>query len=535
MSQLLRGLGVGATKLVANFVTTVAAQSASGAGHFVRDTLADASGSLQRLSLGHGPAAAAARKLNDLRNGSPVSGMPLLVDGLPFVGNLLDFLADPVSLLSAAHLRHGNIFSMRLADQLVVVLLGPAYNKLFFDHTDDELSIRDAYPTLAKMFAPNVYFFGSRADYESQRAIVTPLFKGAALGQYVDAMIAETAAFVRALGDHGVLEAPKDLGPLVMYIAAGALVGADFRMRMGREMFDVFREFSGGLHPLFPPNTPLPRFARSRAARTKLHAMFQQAIDERRARGSRGATDFLQTLIDASPEKISTRWASATGALRGRLHPALPVEGALLAPEIDDALIRNMIQMMVWAGHETTVGATGWALADLLEHPVWCERVRAEHARIVGDATPTKALLDQLDILDRTILESGRMNPVAFVLLRKATAAFQAGDYTIPKGTLVMVSPAVSQRLAPFTEPQQFDPDRFLAERHENVRGAMIDFGMGAHKCAGMRFAQLEMKIILAALLDQFDLRILGGTVRPLRGPVTRWPAPFLVRYDRRR
>jgi len=32
----------------------------------------------------------------------------------------------------------------------------------------------------------------------------------------------------------------------------------------------------------------------------------------------------------------STQGSSATGALRGRLHAALPLEGATLAPEIDE-------------------------------------------------------------------------------------------------------------------------------------------------------------------------------------------------------
>ena len=53
----------------------------------------------------------------------------------------------------------------------------------------------------------------------------------------------------------------------------------------------------------------------------------------------------------------------------------------------------------------------------------------------------------------------------------------------------------------------QFDPDRFAPPREEDRcdQFALIGFGGGAHSCLGLAFAQMEMKLILAGLLKQYD------------------------------
>jgi sterol 14-demethylase len=61
-----------------------------------------------------------------------------------------------------------------------------------------------------------------------------------------------------------------------------------------------------------------------------------------------------------------------------------------------------------------------------------------------------------------------------------------------------------------FSEPERFDPLRFAPERAEDRkhRFALIGFGGGTHKCAGMNFANNEMMTITALLFSQFALEL---------------------------
>jgi sterol 14-demethylase len=437
----------------------------------------------------------------------PASPPPLL-RGLPLLGNLVDFARDPVATLARGHREHGRAFSLNLAGKEAVVLLGPEHHRFFFEETDKLLSIREAYPFFSRMFSDRLYFFAPPDEYREQRAIVLPRFQGKQMDAWVAAMAREAEIFMDTLGDEGVFDLTPALGPVVMFVAARALVGEDFRAQLGRELFDVFRDFSAGIEAVLPLWLPLPRFRRSARARDRLHALLRTVIAERRARPAQ-RDDFLQTLLQAT-------YSDGT--------------------PLDDALVINLILMLVWAGHETTVGHISWGLVDLLQHPDYLASVRAEQAEVLSGPL-TSEQVRKLRRMDWTLKESERLHPVAFMLMRKAACDFAVAGHRVQKGSLVFVSPWVAHRLPDvFTDPDRYDPERFSPERGEGrAAHSLIGFGGGMHRCAGVNFAYLEMKAVLTELLRRYDLALLDPDVRPMRGAVTRWPqGPCRVSYRRR-
>jgi retinoid hydroxylase len=66
-----------------------------------------------------------------------------------------------------------------------------------------------------------------------------------------------------------------------------------------------------------------------------------------------------------------------------------------------------------------------------------------------------------------------------------------------------------------------FDPDRFSAPREEDKKQpfSLIGFGAGVHGCLGIEFANMEMKIILAALLQKYDWTVTPANISPVRRP----------------
>jgi sterol 14alpha-demethylase len=430
---------------------------------------------------------------------------PLVSGARPVVGHIPQFMRDPVALLERGYREHGHVFGVRLNRQPAVVLLGTEHNRFFFSETDRRLSIRSAYPFFVRMFDPQFYFFGGPDEYRRQRGLVLPRFQGRQLGGYIEAMVGQTRSVQDALGDSGQFDLIDTLGPLVMRIAAHAFLGPELGTTLGLDFFERFRRFSGGMEAVLPLWLPLPRLLRARRARDELRRLLGGMIRRRRERPVE-PPDFLQTLVEA------------------RYDDGEPVP---------DHVLVNLILMLTWAGHETTAGHVSWALIDLLQHPDALERVREEQ-RAVLDGEPDLRQLGRLTYLDRALHETERLHPVAYTLARSAAETFTYQGYEIPKGTTILVSPAVSHRLPElYPEPDSFRPDRY--EGNPDAMHGLVGFGGGVHRCLGVHFAYLEMKVIVSMLVRDYDLELVDPDPRPVPGTKTKWPQrPCRVRYRRR-
>jgi sterol 14alpha-demethylase len=120
------------------------------------------------------------------------------------------------------------------------------------------------------------------------------------------------------------------------------------------------------------------------------------------------------------------------------------------------------------------------------------------------------------------------------MLARTATASFELDGYRIPKDAMIIISPADSHRLPDqFADPDQYRPDRYVADSRGMQQ--LTGFGGGIHRCLGVHFAYLEMKVILTRLLQRYDLELCTHDPQPVPGTKTKWPqSPCRVRYRAR-
>ncbi len=116
-----------------------------------------------------------------------------------------------------------------------------------------------------------------------------------------------------------------------------------------------------------------------------------------------------------------------------------------------------------------------------------------------------------LPLLDRVIKESMRLFPPAIHGGRIATGPFEMGGYEFPTGTKVMYSEFITHRMPEiYPEPQRFLPERWAGP--EPTTFAYIPFLAGPRRCLGAEFAMLELKIVLALLLQRYRLTLPQGT-----------------------
>jgi len=157
-------------------------------------------------------------------------------------------------------------------------------------------------------------------------------------------------------------------------------------------------------------------------------------------------------------------------------------------------------------------------LYELAGHPEVDARLQAEPAH-----------LDQ--VLDETL----RLYPPAWIGPRRAARDVEIAGTRIGQGLPVNYSSWVSHRLPDvWDEPDAFRPERFAPEARARLpKGAYVPFGGGSRICIGMRFGQLEIRVIAAALLERFRVERVPGHRLEIRHTPTLGPhggLPLIVR-----
>ena len=242
---------------------------------------------------------------------------------------------------------------------------------------------------------------------------------------------------------------------------------------------------------LIPEWLPTARNRRYREGREVLERIIAEAIG--RARAGRDSGDLLSLLVDPSTD-----------------------------PPLSDRQLRDELVTFVIAGHETVASALTWTWLLLATHPHVADRVAAhdpDQALTLGPGRPRGVLIEVFN-------EALRLYPPAWIATRRAVAEETILGRVVPRGSLVVTSPFVTQRLATlWPDPDRFDPDRFRAEAPSD-RFAFFPFGGGPHLCIGNHFALLEGVVALSVLGPRVAFRApaqfpgtdAGVTLRPQGG-----------------
>ncbi|MBO1337615.1 cytochrome P450 [Streptomyces sp. VRA16 Mangrove soil] len=150
---------------------------------------------------------------------------------------------------------------------------------------------------------------------------------------------------------------------------------------------------------------------------------------------------------------------------------------------LTDEEIVSTLQLMVAAGHETTISLIVNAVVNLSAHP--------DQLALVLDG---KATWEQ--VIEETLRYS---TPTSHVLIRFAAEDVEVGGKTIEKGEALIVSYGAIGRDEQAHGPTagSFDITRTSPTRH-------ISFGHGPHVCPGAALSRLEAGVALPALYARF-------------------------------
>ncbi|MFD8971241.1 cytochrome P450 [Streptomyces sp. NPDC059593] len=200
-----------------------------------------------------------------------------------------------------------------------------------------------------------------------------------------------------------------------------------------------------------------------------------------------------QTPPEEVPQMMADLGALFSGIVAARTEqPGDDLTSALIeASEGGDRLsteeITNTLQLMVAAGHETTISLIVNAVVALETHP-------EQRALVLKGEVPWE------NVIEETLRWS---TPTSHVLIRFASEDIEVGDRILPKGDALIVSFGAIGRdeAAHGTTAGDFDVTR-TPNRH-------IAFGHGPHVCPGAALSRLEASVALPALYARFpELRL---------------------------
>src|SRR3954468_3162284 len=426
-------------------------------------------------------------------------------------------LRDPLTLMLDAYERYGPVYTLRLFTSKVVVLLGPEANHHLLVANAKNFSWRHgSMGNLIPLLGDGLLTIDGDF-HRSSRKVMLPAFQRERIAASMDVMLEEVDDALGAWPADGRVDIYEWTRGLALRIAMRALFGLDprggvavridaahlFEEALSFYSYDMPRQLLRG------PRTP---YARMRSARAELDRMIYAEIAERRRSGERGM-DLLSLLLDARDDEDH---------------------------QLSDRQVRDEVMTMLFAGHDTTTSTVAFMFYELLRHPEWIGRLRAE-AEEAGGGQRVGAgqfMAGELPLLDQVLDETLRLYPPAWVGPRRAIDAFEVCGRRVPAGAPVMYSSWVSHRLPDvWDDPHGFRPERFADDAKAKLpRGAYVPFGGGSRSCIGMRFGQLEIRAIMTEALRRFDVAAEPGYRLRVRQQPTIGPAEGMpVRVTPRR
>jgi pimeloyl-[acyl-carrier protein] synthase len=306
-------------------------------------------------------------------------------------------------------------------------------------------------------------------DHTRLRTLVTKAFTPRVVEQLrSQAQVIVDEALDRA-ASHGEMELIEDLAyPLPVAVIAGML-------GVPRDDWPRFREWSRVLVSSLDP-VALPDSDQITAVRAAEDALFEYLSGVVAERRREPRDDLISALI------------------------AVEERGDVL----NERELLVMLNLLLVAGHETTVNLIGNGMLALLRNPEQLALLRRRPELL-------ESAVEELLRFDSPVQLTGRI----------AAEACEVGGQQIGRGKLVLTLLGAANR-----DPQQFpDPDRLDLTRSPNQH---FSFGRGIHFCLGAPLARLEGRIAISSLVSRFaELRQVGEAVRSqtitLRG-LTRLP-----------
>jgi cytochrome P450 len=310
----------------------------------------------------------------------------------------------------------------------------------------------------------------SKGDlWKRQRRMIQPAFNRASLGELIGIITAANQSlldkWVGAAHAREVINATRDISLTILEIVLRSIFGEDYddvapHFKLVSEEAARNLEFAHGF--------------------TALGSKIVDIVVKRRHQ-RRIAADFLGMMMEARDRD------SGQG--------------------MSDAQLTKEIMTLIVAGYETTASTLNWMWYLLAEHPQVQTKLSAELNGRPFQKIQSARDLELFPYPKMVIEEALRLYPPGWLMTRRAIKDDRIGEYFVPAGTEIYISPYYIQRHPRlWSTPDVFDPDRFNSTLQADTSRALLPFSAGPRNCIGEHMARMEMEIHLIMIAGRLKL-----------------------------
>ena len=419
-----------------------------------------------------------------------MSQLPNTAKTPPFL-QLINWIVDPLSSLEKYVKIYGDIFTLKLGILRPWVLIShPQGIKEIFaadsKQLDTENLVRDL---LRPLLGDNSLFVLDGDRHKRERKLLMPPFHGERLKSYAQLICQVTKTVMGQLNP----DMPFDARTVMEDITLEVILNAVFGLSKG-ERYEKLKLLL--LEELDLTNSPLGasliffKFLQKdwgnwspwgRIVRRKKHIydLLQEEINERRSKPELRGIDILSLMMSARDEN---------------------------GEPMKDIELKDELMTLLSAGQETTATALVWTF-------YWIHKLPDVRGKLLQEIDSLDDNFDPINILDSPYLnavcqETLRIYPVLPISIPRITKSpLEIMGHKFETGTTL--APCIyllHHREDLYPEPKQFRPERFLERKYTSYE--YIPFGGGTRHCIGDALAQMEIKLVLATALSQYELSL---------------------------
>ncbi|CAH0727378.1 unnamed protein product, partial [Brenthis ino] len=383
----------------------------------------------------------------------------------------------------------------------------------------------------------------SGEKWYERRKILTPAFHFNILRHFSTILIENTEKFVESL-ESEVDKQKTDIYPFIANMTLNSICETAMGTQLDAETSGIGKRYKDAIHTLGTYLTyrgqrvwfhidhlfNLSSVGRKQKDLLNLLGSFRDRVIKRR----RDNCDYknLYAEVNNDPEED----------FYGNKKKRLAMLDLLLAMEeqgkIDSAGINEEVDTFMFEGHDTTATGLLFTLMLLANHQEEQNKAFEECFQIFGTSKRIATMSDlaEMKYLESCIKESLRLYPPVSVISRTCDHPLHLKNYKCPPGIdCAIFIFDLHRRSDQFVEPMRFRPERFMEEPTWHPF-AYIPFSAGHRNCIGQRFAMMEMKLVLSAVLRKY--RLLPVTepqdIRLFVDMILRSKDPIYVKFEER-
>jgi cytochrome P450 len=424
----------------------------------------------------------------------------------------LQWILNPTGYLESNHSRYPDLFRAKgigFGDN-VILTSNPEILQYVLTHDRQQFTAPSEFNKLLRPLLGDYSVIMIDGDrHRQRRQLVMPSFHGERLKAYGELTCRITQEVMEKLPQNQPFLARDIMQEISLKVIMEAVFGITQGERyqqlekLLKKLTDIFNSPVTSAFLFFPSFqkdwgkwSPWGRFLRQRQA---IDELLYAEISDRHANPDPDRTDILSLLMAARDEE---------------------------GQPMSDQELRDELMTLLIAGHETTASSMAWALYWLHHTP----EVKAKLMDELNTLSPTAEGMEmfRLPYLTAVCNETLRLTPVAMLTFpRVAQETVEIAGYTFQSGdTIIGCMYLTHKREDLYPKPQEFNPERFLKRQYTPYE--FIPFGGGSRRCMGEALAQFEMKLVIATIVSQYQLKLVdtqpetqqrrGLTLAPARG-----------------